>query len=396
MSFRPGDVVKIPSPIEVHAHLREPGGTHKETIASGTSAALAGGYQAVFDMPNNPSGMQTWTEDRLDHKYEAGINTANTHIGFYAGVDLDNPNIDEIPKMIGKAAGLKLYFGHTTGTNKEFVLDHARETIDAWIASGRTLSKTNSIKNPRPPILLHAKEGVGEEVAEYVATQGWPVHWCHVSTESEVEMVKNLNKSFYENFTAGVTPHHLTMTNRDADLKYGWVGGRLMPPLGKEVDGDALLNGFNKAHLQILESDHAPHTLEEKLNAERENPEGHDGVDCTTCFGISGIEFVLPVMMSLVQRRKIEMDRLVDSLYYKPAKMLGLYILNNRTETVLEIRPRVIHESERAGMSSNNPYVGWLAWAKVQYVDFGGVARNRNMAYPPDFTPKILKPGSQI
>lgn len=388
MSFEVGERIRIPSPIDVHTHLREPGGTDKETIASGTFAALAGGYQAVFDMPNNPGGMQTWSEDRLDQKHKTGEATANTHIGFYAGVDLGEPNVDEIPRMIGKSAGLKLYFGHTTGTTKEFVLDDARETIDEWVSQGVAMQNGN-----HPPILLHAREGVGEEVARYIARKNWPVHWCHVSTVTETAMAEDLRESFGGNFTAGVTPHHLTMTDRDAD-KYGWMGGRMMPPLGKEIDGDALLDAFANGRLQILETDHAPHTDADKMKAERENPEGHSEVDCTTCFGISGIEFVLPVMMSFVQRRKISMERLVDALHYQPAQMLGLDVSNNSTFTELKIGPRVIEEKDRVGKSVNNPYVGWLAWAQVEYVDFDGSKRYRSSAYPPEFQPRILNTGS--
>jgi dihydroorotase len=229
MAFEAGETIRIPSPIDVHAHLREPGGTDKETVATGTYAALAGGYQAIFDMPNNPGGMQTWSEERLDEKYQIAEQSANINIGFYAGVDLASPNIDEIPRMIGKTAGLKLYFGHTTGTTEEYVLDHARDTIDEWVKHGILNALNPSSPSAYPPILLHAREGVGEEVARYIARKNYPVHWCHVSTASEANMAEDLRESFGKNFTAGVTPHHLTMTDRDADLKYGWVGGRMMP-----------------------------------------------------------------------------------------------------------------------------------------------------------------------
>ncbi len=391
MAFQPGESITIPSPIDVHAHLREPGGTDKETIASGTYAALKGGYQAVFDMPNNPGGMQTWSEERLDEKYEIGAREAHTDIGFYAGVDLAAPAIDEIPKMIGKAAGLKLYFGHTTGTTEEFVLDHARETIDTWVSEG-----SKAEVEGYPPILLHAREGVGEEVARYIARANYPVHWCHVATETEANMAEDLRESFGGNFTAGVTPHHLTMTDRDADLKYGWYGARMMPPLGPEADSEALLDALQNGRIQIIETDHAPHTDADKQRAEEENPEGHDDVDCTTCFGISGIEFVLPVMMSLVQRNKLSMERLVDALHTQPAQMLGL---ENRgsAETTIDVGPYVIGENDRVGMSKNNPYVGWTAWGKVARVVVGGQVRLfKDGSYGGKTEARVLKPGMEV
>jgi dihydroorotase len=377
MRFEVGEIVHIHSPIDVHTHLREPGGVTKETINSGTLAAFAGGYQAVFDMPNNPNGCQTWTEARLDEKYEIAERTSNTKIGFYAGVDLENPDFEEIPRMIGKSAGLKLYMGHTTGNTKEHDLGVARPVIDAWMEAASEMPVN-------PPILLHAREGVGEETADYILNRGYPVHWCHISTDSEVDSVTRLLKKDQENFTSAITPHHLTMINRDADFKYGWLGARMMPPLGREIDAERLAYAFSSGTIQILETDHAPHTMEEKIIAESTNPEGDDSPDCVTCFGISGIEFVLPVMMSLVQRGIITMERLEDSLYYQPARMLQLDISDNKARTILEIGPRILGEDEVVSKSRNNPYVGWTGWAKVRHT------------YPGFDKGKILKTGSVL
>ena len=390
MSLKAGQELKIPSPIDVHAHLRQPGGTDKETIASGTYAALKGGYQAVFDMPNNPGGCQTWTRRRLDEKYQIGRQTARTDIGFYAGVDLANPNLDQIPLMIRRAAGLKLYFGQTTGNTKEFGLDQAREVIDHWLTYGRR-------RPAPPPILLHAREEIGAEVADYVAGQGYPVHWCHISTASEVLASQRLRQLYGQLFTAGVTPHHLTMTARDADLKYGWPGGRMMPPLGNEVDGEALLAAIDKGQIQIIETDHAPHTAEDKLAAERDNPTGDDSPDCNTCFGVSGIEFVLPVMISLVQRRQIRIDRLLDALHTQPARLLGLKTEPKTNSTTIKIEPYVIGEDDLAGQSQNHPYLGWTAWGRVErVVSQNRVLYDRQGPASRDWRPRVLTPGDEL
>lgn len=359
MRLSAGEIVTIPSPIDVHVHLREPGGTEKETIQTGTYAALRGGYQAVFDMPNNPGRNETWTEERLDQKIHLGEQTAQTNIGFYAGVDLANPSLDQFAGMVRKAAGLKLYMGHTTGNTKEFTLDDARESIDEWINLAHRA-------NIMPPILLHAREGIGLETAQYIARQEYKVHWCHISSETEAQHAAGLTAQYPELYTGGVTPHHLTMTSRNADYQQGWNGARMQPPLGAEVDADALLHAYNQGNIQILETDHAPHTSADKVRAERENPQGHTDVDCVTCFGVSGIEFVLPVMMSLVQRGKTDLERVVDSLYDQPIKMLGLQRgTGKQNVTKLRIEPFVIGEDDMHGKSRNTPYVGWTGWAKV-------------------------------
>jgi dihydroorotase len=360
MTFNNGEHITIPSPIDVHTHLREPGGEDKETIESGTLAAIAGGYQAVFDMPNNPNHHETWSEGRIDEKVGIAKATAHTNIGFYAGVNLSNPALEEFPGMVRKAAGLKLYMDHTTGNVVQRGLESVRPVIDEWMAQARS-------SGSKPPILLHAREAVGAETAEYVAAQEYPVHWCHISTETEASMAAALTAKCSEWYTGGVTPHHLTMTGRNADYQQGWNGARMQPPLGKEVDAEALLAAYNRGDLQILETDHAPHTAADKFRAESENPEGHSDVGCTTCFGVSGIEFVLPVMMSLVQRKKITIERLVDSLHDKPMKMLGLKLGGAAVAntTTLKISPYVLEPQDIVGNSANTPYIGWTAWADV-------------------------------
>ena len=380
MPFSRAERLTIPSPIDVHIHLREPGGTDQETIASGTYAALSGGYQAVFDMPNNP-GRPTWTWDRLDEKHQLALRTGYVEVEFYAGVNLAEPDIDQIPKMIGRAAGLKLYFGHTTGNEEEYVLEHARPAIDQWILSGRWLGR-RPLHGCEPPILLHAREEVGAEVAAYIASQDYPVHWCHLSTATEVALAEKLSADYGSVFTAGVTPHHLTMTSRDADFKYGWHGARMMPPLAEEADAEALLAAFSAGRLQILETDHAPHTTADKLRAEAANPEGENGPECSTCFGVSGIEFVLPIMMSLVQRNKLEMERLIDALYTQPLHMLGLSDKRYSGTTTIRIEPYVLREADSTGMSSNHPYVGWTAWGKIERVFRYGQTRYSDKCRP--------------
>lgn len=360
MSLSAGEVIQIPSPIDVHMHLREPGGEDKETIESGTSAALAGGYQAVYDMPNNP-GRPTWTEARLDEKLVIAEKTSHTKIGFYAGADLEDPAFGEFPDMVQKAAGLKLYMGHTTGNVREHDLDTARPVIDAWVKACRDGNRVT-------PILLHAREEVGSQTARYVARLEHPVHWCHISTGSEVIQAEQLSHLYPEFYTGGVTPHHLTMTERNASFQQGWNGARMQPPLGDEVDAERLLWAYNEGDIQILETDHAPHTPQDKLAAESDNPIGETDPSCTTCFGVSGIEFVLPIMTSLVRRRLTTMDRVVDSLYNKPIKMLNLVRLGTITldkQTSLLIEPYTITDRDIVGNSRNTPYIGWTASARV-------------------------------
>ena len=392
MALKSGDKITIPSPIDVHVHLRQPGGEDKETIKSGTYAALRGGYQAVFDMPNNP-GVPTWTQARLLEKITIAQAESHTKIGFYAGVDLDNPDFEELFEMVKLSAGLKLYMGKTTGNQVEYNLDKARPVIDAWITSTQIHQMLR-----QPPILLHAPGNIGSETIDYIVRKNYPVHWCHLATAFEAQAAAFFNQRYPDYFTAGVTPHHLTMTAQDADFKYGWHGGRMMPPLAKEADSQSLLDAFNSGAIAIMETDHAPHTLADKLKAEVDNPSGETDEDCTTCFGISGIECVLPIMISLVQRRLIALDRLSDALYNQPLKMLGLVALYASALTTIEINPYIIGEGDLHSQSRNHPYLGWTAWGRVSEVTFDNkpVLQAGVLQPDPSFKATILKTGSKI
>lgn len=393
MPLRPGDSVKIPSPIDIHSHLREPGGERQETIASGTLATLCGGYQAVFDMPNNPTPNQTWSSEKLHQKINIANHSANTNIGFYAGVDINNPNLEEVGSLATEAAGLKLYMDHTTNNDQKYDLDSVREIIDTWVNGAAKVGK-------KPPILLHARNEVGAETASYIAKK-YPIHWCHIASEVEVDYARKLTKKYPDTYSGGVTPHHLTMTERNADFQQGW-NARMQPPLGQEIDADALLDAYNKSDIQILETDHAPHLEQSKFNAERRNPLGNTDVTDDTCYGVSGIEFVLPVMMSLVMRRKISLERLVDSLYNQPIKTLGLKSSDStQSITNLLIDPYTIEKEAVVGQSFNTPYIGWTAWAKVSRVIVDNLVKlemdeNQGILLSPQEPPAILSYGSIV
>ena len=346
----------INSPVDPHAHLREPGTNKSETIASGTLAARKGGYQAVFDMWNNP-GHFTVSEERIDEKQEIARRTSNVDIGFYAGIDLSNPDIDQIPRMIGRAAGLKLLMGKTTGSDRIYTLEDAKPAIDLWIDEARE-------RGLHAPILLHAEGGIGEQTVGYIVRKDHHAHWCHLSSAKEAKAAGKFTKYYMQYFTSEATPHHLTMTDINAE-QLGWLGGRMMPSLKKEADLEAVRYAFNRGDIQAVGTDHAPHPIEEKMRAERENPHGHTGDGCVTCFGVSGIEFALPILMRQVKLGHIAMDRLEDAMYAQPLRMLGIPQSQMRAKTTLEFEDWRIGEKDIVGGSENTPYIGRMAAAKV-------------------------------
>lgn len=348
--------ITIHSPIDVHVHLREPGTNKSETIESGTRAAHAGGFQAVFDMPNNP-GNPTYTEELLVEKQDIARADSHVDIGFYAGIDLSNPDVDQIPRMIGRAVGLKLYMGKTTGNNRVYALDDARDVIDLWTQEAKE-------RGLHAPIVLHAEGAIGAQTVRYIVQKQHHAHWAHLSTAYEAEKSEKFMKQYGQYFTSEVTPHHLTMTDLNA-RQLGWSGGRMMPSLKKEEDMDATTYALNKGYISMIATDNAPHEVSAKIKAERENPHGHTEDGCTTCFGVSGIEFALPILMRQVALGRIDGERIEDITYRQPLRMLGLKASQLAAMTTLEIDPYKIKSEDIVGGSENTPYVNMIAGARV-------------------------------
>src|SRR5258708_6199104 len=168
--MKPMATITLPGLIDPHVHLRDPGQTEKEDFLSGTSAALAGGYTTVMDMPNNLEPITRL--ERLETKITSAQAQGVCDVGFHFGTLGDN--FDEFPKVIDKVKGLKIYLNVTTGG---FIIDKSKllEIYRAWPGS--------------KPILLHAEEDVSELVEHVLQAVPKPTHLCHVSSQSELEFV---------------------------------------------------------------------------------------------------------------------------------------------------------------------------------------------------------------
>lgn len=279
--------ITLPGLIDIHVHLRDPGQTHKENFYSGTSAALAGGFTSVFDMPNNAEPITTL--ERLEAKIASARQQAVCDIGFNFGTLGDN--FDEFPKIINKVSALKVYLNVTTGN---FVIDKDKliEIYKAWPSD--------------KPILLHAEDDVSELVLGVLRQVPKPTHICHVSSRSELEFVMKAKDEGLP-ITCGITPHHLFLTDKDAERLGAY--GHMKPYLKSKSDQDFLwqhLDGFD-----IVESDHAPHTKEEK---DSDSPP----------FGVPGLETMLPLLLTAEQQGRLTHQQLLDRLHFNPARIMGV------------------------------------------------------------------------
>lgn len=279
--------VTLPGLIDLHVHLRDPGQTHKEDFYTGTSAALAGGYTTVIDMPNNSEPITT--KERLETKIASAKAKTVTNIGFHFGTLGDN--FDQFEKVIHQVFGLKVYMNITTGGYK-IDAEKLIEIYKAW--------------PPQKPILLHAEDDVSDIVFKTLKEVPTQTHICHVSSQPELEFVMRAKEAGLP-ISCGVTPHHLFLTDEDAKRLGAY--GHMKPYLKTQKDIDFLWNHMDA--IDIIESDHAPHTKAEKASH-------------TPPFGVPGLETTLPLMLTAEQEGKISRKKLISLLHEKPKQLFDI------------------------------------------------------------------------
>ncbi len=282
-----GKTITLPGLIDPHVHLRDPGQTHKEDFLSGTSAALAGGFTAVLDMPNNAEPITTL--ERLEAKLAIAEDRVVSDIGFHFGTLGDN--FAEFPKVIDKVMGLKIYLNVTTGG---FIIDKSKllDIYRAWPGN--------------KPILLHAEDDVSDLVMNTLQAAPKATHICHVSSRAELEFVIKAKDAGLP-LTCGVTPHHLFLSDKDAERlgPYGHVKPTLKPSpeqffLWRHLD-----------YIDVIESDHAPHTKADK--AGQPPP-----------FGLPGLETTLPLILTAQAEGWLTQAQLIEKLHTNPARIFGV------------------------------------------------------------------------
>jgi dihydroorotase-like cyclic amidohydrolase len=282
-----GKIITLPGLIDPHVHLRDPGQIHKEDFLSGTSAALAGGYTTVMDMPNNAEPITTL--EKLEEKIASAKQKTVSDIGFHFGTLGDN--FDEFPKAFDKVMGLKVYLNVTTGG---FIIDKDKlaSIYEAW-PDGK-------------PILLHAEDDVSDLVNSVLTKIPKATHMCHVSSRAELEFVIKAKNAGLP-ITCGVTPHHLFLTDKDAEELGPY--GHMKPYLKPQADQDFIWEHLD--YVDIIESDHAPHTKAEK---ESDNPP----------FGVPGLETTLSLMLTAEAEGKLIRPQLIEKLHANPARFFNV------------------------------------------------------------------------
>lgn len=320
--------MRLPGLIDPHVHFRTPGQEQKEDFTTGTAAAVAGGFVTVIDMPNN--SVPITTKQRLDAKKDLARAQIFCDIGFYFGSLGDN--LSEFPLIDNEVKGLKLYLNETTG-NFLITREKMEKIFDAW--SGNT------------PIMLHAEDDAVAAVIQIVRRTKKKAHFCHISTVHDLQQIIAAKK---ENLpiTCGVTPHHLFLTESDTQRLQSL--GRMKPPLRSEEERRFLWE--NLSLIDVIESDHAPHTKEEK----KQSP---------APYGVPGLETTVPLLLTALYKDELSLDE-IKRLCFTNAK--EIWQIPDASDTFVEVTigERYIFSSQTLHTKCGwSPFEGREMYGKV-------------------------------
>lgn len=299
-------ILRLPGLVDAHVHVREPGYEHKEDFYSGTVAALAGGVVALLDMPNTQP--PTDTPERFWDKARRAQAKAVCDVGLFVGAT--TTELDAYLPVAAKACGLKIYVSDTFGSLRIERLDLLHRFFRTWAECAATHGgyRSQGITSGLGPIAVHAEElmlPVCLALADLYAT---PLHIVHVSRRSEIELIRKAKEKGY-NVTCEATPHHLFLTDEDA-ARLGPLGD-MRPRLVTADDVAALWE--NMAYIDLIATDHAPHTLQEKLNKETAPPPG-----------VPGVETMLPLLLTAVHEGRLTLDDVVERCAHAPRRIYGI------------------------------------------------------------------------
>jgi len=329
--------VRLPGLVDVHVHLRTPGGEHKEDVRSGTAAALAGGFTTILAMPNTQPPLITLADFRVAQQRAE----AEAHCDVYHFAAASADHTAALAALGREAVGLKIYMDQTYGPLRVEGLLTLMSCFRNWPAGKM--------------IAVHA-EGANIAVAIGLAAAfRRPVHICHVSRKAEIQLIAKAKAQGLP-VTCEVTPHHLFLTEADA-VRLGPLGD-MRPRLGTQADVDALWAHLDST-VDCIATDHAPHTLAEKRSS-------------TPPPGVPGLETALPLMLTAVAEGRLGLDRLVALMETNPRRIYGLPA---QPDTWIEVdigTPWTIDDQGLQTKCGWSPFSGMVVQGSVHRVQLRG------------------------
>jgi dihydroorotase len=309
----------LPGVIDSQVHFREPGNAHKEDLASGSLAAILGGVTAVFEMPNtNPP---TTTRAAIEDKLARAKGRVHCDHAFYVGATPQNIGaLGELEKMPG-VCGIKAFLGSSTGT----LLLNKEEDILAALKAGkrrvavhsededRMIARKHLAERGKPethPVWRDAESArmSTERVLRLARQAGRRLHVLHVTTGDEIPLLAAAK----DLATAETTPQHLTLSAPECYERLGTYA-QMNPPIRDESHRQALWEAVRQGVIDVIGSDHAPHTREEK-----------DKIYPDTPSGMPGVQTLATILLDHVNKGNLTLERFVDLTASGPQRIFGI------------------------------------------------------------------------
>jgi dihydroorotase len=373
----------LPGVIDSQVHFREPGAEHKEDLASGSLGAVLGGVTTVFEMPN--TSPLTVSEEALADKCRRALGRMHCDFAFWVGGTHGNAvHVQDLERLPG-AAGIKIFMGASTGDllvaddeGIDAILSRARRRVAVHSEDEYRLLERRNLRVKGDPATHPVWR---DEIAALRATErlvqiarrtGARIHLLHVSTAEEMAFIR----AHKDQVSVEVTPQHLTFTADD----YAALGTRLQmnPPIRQARHRDALWTGLSQGVADVLGSDHAPHTIEEKAKSYPDSPSG-----------MTGVQTLVPIMLDHVAAGRLTLQRLVDLTSAGPLRLFGIAgkgriaVGYDADLTIVDLKRReTIHDGWIASRSGWTPYdnravTGW---------PIGTVVRGRRVMWEGELT----------
>ena len=376
------NLIILPGVIDSQVHFREPGLEGKETLESGMLSAVAGGVTSIFEMPNtNPL---TITPETIEDKLKRASKGAWSDYAFYLGGTMrTSPNLSEWENLKG-VCGIKIFMGASTGD----LMTATDEEVESVVSNGRRviavhaedqmimMENMKSILGDSNDVAMHCKWRSPESclsattrVVNLARKHKRRVHILHITTSNEMEFLsKNKDVASVE-----LLANHLTLHAPDCYERLGTLAQQ-NPPIREKKHQDALWDALNNKIVDIIASDHAPHTLEEKSAKYPKSPSGTPGV-----------QTLVPVMLNHVNNKKLSLSRLVSLWSYGPERVHKIFGKGRIQEgydadfTIVDMNKEMtIENSQQKSRSQWSPYDGMKVkgWATHTIIRGNCVMRN--------------------
>jgi dihydroorotase len=349
----------LPGVVDSQVHFREPGLEHKEDLETGSRAAVLGGVTAVFEMPNTKP--LTTSPETLEDKIKRGRHRMHCDFAFWVGGTRDNAGeVAELERLPG-AAGIKVFMGSSTGDllvedddGVRSILKNTRRRAAFHSEDEFRLREREGLRVPGDPSSHPvwrdeiAALSCTERLVRIARETGARIHVLHISTAEEIEFLKGHK----DVATCEATPHHLTL---DAEA-YKTLGTlvQMNPPVRDARHRDGIWHGIDQGVVDVLGSDHAPHTLEEKQKPYPASPSG-----------MTGVQTLVPIMLDHVNAGRLSIERFVDLTSHGPNRIFGMArkgrvaVGYDADLTIVDLKRREMITNAQAGSRAGwTPYDG--------------------------------------